>query len=99
MPSRVAAVIAVAVGGYLAVASASYWLWVADSAFRGIRAPADYRLGVVSVTIAAAPFVVGAVVVYVLRRRARAVAVACGSCAAAVAAVPAILYATLITVI
>ena len=45
---------------YLLVANGGYWLWVADSALRGIRAPAEPWLGVVSVFFAIVPAVGGA---------------------------------------
>lgn len=45
---------------YLAVPVAGYFLWVATSAFFGIRDEPDYILGVVSVTAAVAPFAAGA---------------------------------------
>lgn len=52
---------ALTAAGVLAVPVSSYWLWVAQSAFLGIRDAADPKLGVIAVTFAALPVVAGAV--------------------------------------
>lgn len=51
---------ALAAAGLLALPVSSYWLWVAESAFLGIREAADPKLGVISVAFAALPVVAGA---------------------------------------
>jgi len=53
---------------YLLVANGAFWLWVADSAFRGIRAPAEPWLGVLSVFFAVVPAVGGALAFRYTRR-------------------------------
>ena len=50
---------AVAVALYLSVPAAAYFVWVATSAFLGIRDDRNVLLGVVCVIAAAAPFVAG----------------------------------------
>ena len=65
-------IIPVAVGfvaAYLLAVNASYWLWVANSAFRGIREPADPGLGVLSLILAAGPAVAGVLVFKSRRNR------------------------------
>ncbi|UDY36085.1 hypothetical protein [Dermatobacter hominis] len=59
-PLRWAALIAsVAATFYLSLPVSAYWLWVADSAFRGIREAADPSLVVVAVAMALLPLVGG----------------------------------------
>ncbi|MGQ0434559.1 MAG: hypothetical protein ACT452_19400 [Microthrixaceae bacterium] len=41
---------------YLAIANAAWWVWVGNSAFRGIRAPRDIGLGIQCVLFAGGPF-------------------------------------------
>ncbi|HUQ38728.1 MAG TPA: hypothetical protein VM030_01115 [Acidimicrobiales bacterium] len=43
---------------YLAFFNAAWWLWVANSAFRGIRGPTDIGLGVQCVVMTVAPLAV-----------------------------------------
>lgn len=42
---------------YLAISNASWWVWVGNSALRGIREPKDIGLGIQYVFFASAPFV------------------------------------------
>lgn len=60
--------LAVLVALYTVGANAAFWVWVANSAFRGIRDTADPRLGVFSAIVTMLP-VVGATVALLLRRR------------------------------
>jgi hypothetical protein len=41
---------------YLAIVNAAWWVWVGNSAFRGIRAPRDTSLGIQCVLFASGPF-------------------------------------------
>lgn len=52
--------VAVAVALYLSVPAAAYFIWVATSAFLGIREDPDVLLGIICVIAAVAPFVAGA---------------------------------------
>lgn len=45
---------------YFAGINALFWVWVANSAFGGIRAPADMRVGFESLLFAAIPLALGA---------------------------------------
>ena len=62
--------IAVVAAGYLAAATTAFWVWVANSAFRGIREEQDIGLGLICVGFVVAP-VAGSVVAYRYRRSAR----------------------------
>ena len=55
-------------GAYLVLANGDWWIWVADSAWRGLRAPADPVLGLLATSAAIVPLVAG-VVAYSVRRR------------------------------
>lgn len=52
--------LSLAATAFVAVPTSAYWLWVAESAFLGVREPADFRLGMTSVGMALVPVVAGA---------------------------------------
>src|SRR5690606_30715433 len=52
--------VAATAAAVLAVPVSSYWLWVAESAFLGIREAADPKLGVIAAIFATLPLGAGA---------------------------------------
>ena len=87
VPSRRYGMWAVAVvaglsGAYLAVINVGYWLWVANSAFRGLREPQDIPLGLLSVALAIGPIFAG-VGTFAYRRRSGSLGLRCFISAAA----------------
>lgn len=60
---------AVGLSGYVSIVSTGYWLWVATSAYLGIRDKRDIGLGLLSTAFAFGPLVAGGLVGYRSRRR------------------------------
>lgn len=92
------ALIVLACALYLAFVNAAWWLWVGNSAFRGIRAPRDVGLGIQCVLFASGPFAAAGSVFWWTdrssRSRRRRVVMAC--LAGTVITVVAFFYAALL---
>lgn len=90
-----------ALAAYVAGGNAAFWLWVANSAFRGIREPVDVPLGVQSVAFALVPPAVGAVTWLWHRRKRHPLtpSTAWSLLCASVAALPFVLLAATASVI
>jgi hypothetical protein len=86
---------------YLAGCNAAFWVWVAHSAFLGIRAPRDVGLGFESVAFALIPPAAGTIAgVFASHRgRTRTAYLTLSSAVAALAAIPFIFMSIVATVI
>ena len=83
---------------WLTFESGCWWLWVANSAFRGIGGPRDTSLGIIATVAALAP-VVTAVAAVAVSRRSRPLedVVACGGATTLVVALAATFFAAMLT--